>query len=171
MSARSPRLAALLAGLTLAASLTGCGLKQEIVNTRDTGLDTLNTAIQQLEQQSSMWREVLEKTKTDLIAAGQSTLANEVSNIAARALSDAGIEARCYTDFLGDRTLTMLRRLRAKITGLLQPDPQCRRPQSRARASPRRRDRGLQPLHQRGQGVCRVGERPRRRVHSLEQPQ
>ncbi|MBK8732658.1 MAG: hypothetical protein IPL93_07300 [Actinomycetales bacterium] len=60
MSARSPRLAALLAGLTLAASLTGCGLKQEIVNTRDTGLDTLNTAIQQLEQQSSMWREVLE---------------------------------------------------------------------------------------------------------------
>lgn len=121
MSARSPRLAALLAGLTLAASLTGCGLKQEIVNTRDTGLDTLNTAIQQLEQQSSMWREVLEKTKTDLIAAGQSTLANEVSNIAARALSDAGIEARCYTDFLGDRTLTMLRRLRAKITGETVP--------------------------------------------------
>lgn len=120
-SPRSPRVAALVVALTVALSLSGCGLKQEVVTTRDTGLDTLNTAIQQLEQQSSAWREVLEKTKTDLIAAGQSTLANEVSNIAARALSDAGIEARCYTDFLGDRTLTMLRRLRAKITGETVP--------------------------------------------------
>ena len=114
-------LLAALAALTLTASLTGCGVKQEIATTRDTGLDTLNTAIQQLEQQSSAWRDILEKTKTDLIAAGQSTLANEVSNIAARALSDAGIEARCYTDFLGDRTLTMMRRLRAKITGETVP--------------------------------------------------
>ena len=57
-------LLAALAALTLTASLTGCGVKQEIATTRDTGLDTLNTAIQQLEQQSSAWRDILEKTKT-----------------------------------------------------------------------------------------------------------
>ena len=54
-SPRSPRVAALVVALTVALSLSGCGLKQEVVTTRDTVLDTLNTAIHQLEQHSSAW--------------------------------------------------------------------------------------------------------------------
>ncbi|MBK8732659.1 MAG: hypothetical protein IPL93_07305 [Actinomycetales bacterium] len=67
-----------------------------------------------------------------------------MSNIAAHALSDAGIEARCYTDFPrrpdADHAASVARedhrRDRAGDAGLLQPTPQCRRPQPRARASP-----------------------------------
>jgi hypothetical protein len=94
----------------------GCGVKEEISKTRDAGLDALNDGIQKMGLESSQWRNVLEETREKLIQAGQSTLANEVSNVASRAASDAGIEAKCYTDFLRDRTKEELIKIRASIT-------------------------------------------------------
>ena len=82
----------------------------------NTGIDTLNDAIFKLETNSERWRIVLEETRDKLIKEGQSTLANEVSNILSRATSDVGIEAKCYTDFLRDRTREELIQLKATIT-------------------------------------------------------
>lgn len=100
----------------LSVLMYGCGVKQEIATTRDAGLDALNDGIQKMGLESSQWRNVLEETREKLIEAGQSTLANEVSNVASRAASDAGIEAKCYTDFLRDRTKEELIKIRATIT-------------------------------------------------------
>jgi hypothetical protein len=108
------------AALTMFTCLTllmsGCGLGQEIKDTRNVALDTLNDAIQKMDQQSNRWQDVLEETRDKLVKDGQSTLANEVSNVISRASSDVGIEAKCYTDFLRDRTKEDLIKLRATIT-------------------------------------------------------
>jgi hypothetical protein len=102
--------------MLLSASISACGLKKEISISRNVGLDTLNDSIQKMGQQSNNWQSVLEETRDKLVKEGQSTLANEVSNVISRATSDVGIEAKCYTDFLRDRTKEELVKLRATIT-------------------------------------------------------
>lgn len=97
--------------------MSGCGLRQEIKDTRNVALDALNDAIQNMDRQSNRWQDVLVETRDKLVKDGQSTLANEVSNVISRASSDVGIEAKCYTDFLRDRAKEDLIKLRATITG------------------------------------------------------
>jgi hypothetical protein len=69
-----------------------------------------------LETQSTNWQAILEETRDKLIAEGQSTIANEVSNTLSRAISDVGIETRCSVDFLQDRIREDLIRIRAGLT-------------------------------------------------------
>jgi hypothetical protein len=95
--------------------LSGCPLER-FLNRWDNGLGTLNNAIDTLEQQSGRWEDVLKETRDKLFKEGQSTLANEVSNVISRASGDAGIEVRCSADFLRDRAKEELISLRATIT-------------------------------------------------------
>jgi hypothetical protein len=94
--------------------ITGCGIVDDPI---DQAVATIDEAIVSLESQSGNWQDILEDTRKELIKQGQSTIANEVSNVLSRATSDIGIEARCYTDFLRDRVKEDLRRIRASITG------------------------------------------------------
>jgi len=98
----------------LTLTLSGCGFSAE--KTVNTGVDTLNEAIRKLESNSDSWQEVLKETQNTLIAEGQSTLANEVSDVISRGTSDVGMEAKCSVDFLRDRAREDLVRLRATIT-------------------------------------------------------
>lgn len=95
-------------------SCTGC---DQVERTRNDGLATINDAIQKLGNNSNSWQSVLSETKKELIKEGQSTLANEVSNVASRAVSDAGIEVRCTVDFMRDRVREELIKIRSVITG------------------------------------------------------
>ena len=54
--------------------LAGCTVKDPVTAIFDNAISTL-------EQQSADWRGVVTKTKDDLIKAGQSTLANEVTQL------------------------------------------------------------------------------------------
>ncbi|MGL4745368.1 MAG: hypothetical protein ACRCXL_13390 [Dermatophilaceae bacterium] len=103
--------------MTAGMLLSACGLSDTVTDTKNDSLGAINDALQQLGRESGRWQEILQHTTDQLIAAGQSTLANEVSNVAGRAISDAGIEARCYTDFLGDRVREELLKIRARISG------------------------------------------------------
>jgi hypothetical protein len=103
-------------GTCLTLVISGCGVKDEIRTTRNVAVDTLNDSIQKIGQQSNRWQDVLEETRDTLVKEGQSTLANEVSNVLSKATSDVGIEAKCYTDFLRDRTKEELTKLRATLT-------------------------------------------------------
>lgn len=94
--------------------VTGCGIFDDPV---DLAAATLDEAISSLEIQSANWQTVLEETREELIDQGQSTIANEVANVLSQTVSDVGIEARCYTDFLRDRVKEDLIRIRASITG------------------------------------------------------
>ncbi len=96
-------------------AIAGCNVLKRQVGV-DRGLDLIEEAIDKLEEQSIDWRETLEATRDSLIAAGQSTLAHEVSDILSRAVSDVGIELRCDIDFLRDRVKEDLKRLRATLT-------------------------------------------------------
>jgi hypothetical protein len=91
------------------AILSGC---QEIPR----ALRILDDAIRRLETESYNWRTVLEETRDELIKAGQSTIATEVSNTLSRAVSDSAVEIRCTVDFMRDRVREDLIRIRAQVT-------------------------------------------------------
>jgi hypothetical protein len=97
---------------------SGCGWDPfGVHDPAEKAVAVLDKAIETLESESANWRMVLEDTRDKLIQEGQSTIANEVSNVLSRTVSDIGIEARCYTDFLRDRVKEDLVRIRASITG------------------------------------------------------
>jgi hypothetical protein len=100
----------------LIATISGCGIKKEVQDTRNVAVSVLDDSIQKMSRQSDGWKTVLEETRDKLVKEGQSTLANEVSNVISRASSDAGIEVKCSVDFLRDRSKEELVKLRATIT-------------------------------------------------------
>jgi hypothetical protein len=100
----------------LITTISGCGVKKEIQDTRNIAVSVLDDSIQKMGRQSDSWKTVLEETRDKLVKEGQSTLANEVSNVISRASSDAGIEVKCSVDFLRDRSKEELVKLRATIT-------------------------------------------------------
>jgi hypothetical protein len=107
---------ALPLSIFLVATISGCGMKQEVTDTRNSGIATLDQAIQKMGSQSDGWKDVLQETRDKLIKEGQSTLANEVSSVISRATSDVGIEGRCSVDFVRDRSKEELKKLRATLT-------------------------------------------------------
>jgi hypothetical protein len=100
----------------LITTISGCGIKKEVQDTRNIAVSVLDDSIQKMGRQSDGWKTVLEETRDKLVKEGQSTLANEVSNVISRASSDAGIEVKCSVDFLRDRSKEELVKLRATIT-------------------------------------------------------
>jgi hypothetical protein len=109
----------LCASVTMALSvgmpflLGGCKIGGSI----DRGITILDKAIGTLDNGSKQWQQVLRETQKELVAASQSTLSNEVSNLASKAVSDIGVETKCYTDFMRDRVKEDLKRLRSNLTG------------------------------------------------------
>lgn len=105
--AQDPRRArtwAALAALCAAVLLSG----SSCIGTDETN-EILEDGVRSLEQQSQSWKAVLADTRDKLIAAGQHTLAVQVDNLIQDAEQSAGIEVRCYTDFLRDRATNDLR--------------------------------------------------------------
>jgi hypothetical protein len=107
---------ALPLSIFLVTTISGCGMKQEVTDTRNSGIATLDQAIQKMGGQADNGINLLKETRDILIKEGQSTLANEVSNVISRATSDVGIEGRCSVDFLRDRSKEELKKLRATLT-------------------------------------------------------
>jgi hypothetical protein len=102
--------------ILLVATISGCGMKQQVQDTQNVAVSVLDDSIQKMSRQSDGWKDVLQETRDKLIKEGQSTLANEVSNVISRASSDAGIEVKCSVDFLRDRSKEELIKLRATLT-------------------------------------------------------
>ena len=108
------RILAVIVACTLLASLPACEWPWK--SSERAAIDALNNGVSQLDLQSTRWEKVLEETRDKLIEAGQSTLANEVSNVIAKAETDAGIEAKCFVDFLRLRAKNDLIQIRAALT-------------------------------------------------------
>lgn len=95
--------------------VTGC--LPEIEPMVKSVVQILDEAIARLETQSISWQRVLEESRDELIKNGHTVVSNDVSNLLSRAISDVGVETRCYTDFLRDRVKEDLIRLKATFTG------------------------------------------------------
>jgi hypothetical protein len=87
----------------------------------DQGTAALENAIAALDQNSAGWQTTITNLEKDLVANGQSTLANEVQSLANRAIAITGAELRCNIDFIGQRVSQGLRRILARLKG--QPVP------------------------------------------------
>ncbi|GLI01040.1 hypothetical protein [Phytohabitans aurantiacus] len=106
----------LLAAMTTL--LGGCGARVDV------GAETrrlLDDAITKLTNQSGDWRQVMETTVQKLPKDAQSLVRTELNDLLSRSISAAGSEIRCVIDFVGQRALHGLIRLRAQLLGQEAP--------------------------------------------------
>ena len=73
------------------------------------------SAIEQLVNQSTSWQATLQNLENQLIANGQSTLANEVQSVLNRGIAGASLEFRCDVTFLGSQLAQALRDIQANF--------------------------------------------------------
>jgi hypothetical protein len=106
--------------------LVGCGLKRTI---QDTAQDLTNNtvamiddAIDEITHESESWQATLQELSEKLTDEAQSTVRNEVENLANRTIAAAGSELRCNVDFLGARVIQALQRIKAEL--LKKPIPE-----------------------------------------------
>lgn len=95
--------------------LIGCGIK-DAANAANKAVDSLDYAITQIETQSNSWQKVLQDTSEQLMKDGQTMLANEVKDVLSSAINYTGVEIRCNVDFLKNRAIDDLKRIKAKFT-------------------------------------------------------
>jgi hypothetical protein len=86
--------------------ISGCPLVDPVV-------ESFNNAITGLESQSGSWQATLQNLQTQLVAQGQSTLANEVQSVVNRGVASASLEFRCDVDFLGSQLAQALKNILA----------------------------------------------------------
>lgn len=89
----------------------------------DKAIAALEDAINSIDRNSAAWQTTVTNLEHDLIAQGQSTLANEVQSVANRGIATGGVELRCNIDFVGQRVNQGLRRVLAKLKGESMPPP------------------------------------------------
>lgn len=86
------------------------------------GLDSktralLQDAIDTIDRQSTAWQQTLQKLERDLVADGQSTIANEVKNLLDHGVAAVGTQLHCTIDFIGHRMSQALTDLIDRLTG------------------------------------------------------
>ena len=113
------RLAVLLIVVFVCLSATGC--THNLVRQVN---ETFNRAIDDLTEESSAWRSVLERAIEELPEEVRTTVRAELTNLLQRTIAASGEEFRCEVDFLGNRVLEELRRIQANFNGAeFQPTP------------------------------------------------
>ena len=106
-----------LLSITVLAQGSSCLPKFDMV------LRSFDSAIATLAKQSASWQETLAKLEQDLVAQGQSTLANEVQSLMNRGIATGGVELRCNADFVGNRMREALENIRARLEKLPRQPP------------------------------------------------
>jgi len=116
----------LLISVVILFAMLGCNLKSTI---RDTAQDITNNtvamlddAIDKITNESESWQATLQELAENLTDEAQSTIRNEVQNLANRTIAAAGSELRCNVDFLGTRVVQALQRIKAEV--LKKPIPE-----------------------------------------------
>lgn len=110
-------------GLSLSVLIFGCGRALDtVVDTRNQTLAALDDAMSSISQESQSWQSTLQTLTNKLADETQSTVKNEVQNLATRTIAATGVEFRCNVDFTANRVLQGLRRVKARFLGQT-PDP------------------------------------------------
>lgn len=118
-----------------------CGKTDAITNTTEATTAALQDAIDSIRAESSSWQSELDKLTGRLTDASQSSIRNEVQNLANNTIAAAGSEFRCNVDFLSHRVVDALVRIKAGV--LHQPVPD--RPPSLCKVVPTALDLNLEP--------------------------
>ena len=104
----------------------GCNLEDRIIeestNWRTATENVLQDAIESLNSASADWQEVLQEAQEKLTDDAQSTIRNELANLASRSVAQAGVEMRCDVDFMRRRVQRAVERIEIRFDGG-QPAP------------------------------------------------
>jgi hypothetical protein len=99
-----------------------CPFIKPITDTANEAIRVLEGGIQNINERSGDWQNILQGLTEKLPANVSSTIRNEVQNLATRSIAAAGVEFRCNTDFLAARAVQSLRRIIAELRNQT-PDP------------------------------------------------
>jgi hypothetical protein len=107
----------LVCSLALLALLGACADLGVIKDSTTLAVEAIDRARRDLVNQSSSWQSTLGDLEGELIDAGQSTIANEVNNLAQRGIATSGVEFRCLADFIQKRMTRHLDNLKRELLG------------------------------------------------------
>lgn len=100
--------------------ISGCGLAglgQSIEDAATRAVSVLDDAIETLANESADWQQVLQDAMSQLTDDAQSTIRNEIADVASRSIAQAGVEFRCDVDFIRARVREALIDIRASLLG------------------------------------------------------
>lgn len=100
-------------------SLVGCGIE----SSTEKAVEAFNRAIRDIQNDSSQWRSVLQRLADELPEDISTVIRNDVQNLASRSIAEAGDQFSCRVDFLANRAIQSLERVKTKLLGG-DPTPQ-----------------------------------------------
>lgn len=112
---------ALLPIIYTALSFSGCGLGG-VKNSIDNAVGVIDEGITTIDQNSTKWQGTLQEISDKLPKDIQSTIRNEMDQLVARSIARGGVEFRCNADFLAQRAILGLKRIKAMLLKQ-QPEP------------------------------------------------
>ena len=117
------------AAFVLACIASACGLGPAVdrfgnvfTNSTTEAVNAIDDAVDVLESASADWQRVLQELTSKLTDDAQSTLRNEIANLASRTIAQGGVELRCSADFIGTRVRQALLRIKATFLGQNVPE-------------------------------------------------
>jgi hypothetical protein len=116
------RLALPLFSITLIALFfSGCGLGK-VEDSINDAVGVVDQGITTIDHDSTKWQATLQEVADKLPKDIQSTIRNEMDQLVARSIARAGVEFRCNADFLAQRAVQGLKRVKAMLLNQ-RPDP------------------------------------------------
>jgi hypothetical protein len=90
-------------------------LGEHIESSVDKALEVIDRGIRDIERDMYSWQSVLQRVANQLPEDISETVRVDAQSLAARSIAKAGIEFRCEVDFLANRAIESLRRLKAEL--------------------------------------------------------
>lgn len=82
-----------------------------------TAIAIVEQGIRDIQSESQSWRAVLERVANELPADISSVIRNDMDHLVTRSIAQAGVEMRCNVDFLSNRAIQSLERIKAELLG------------------------------------------------------
>ncbi len=126
--------------LALMLTLHSCGA---IERTKDDLLGAVDDALERLQVESNNWQRVLRDLISQVDKTAHETIHADLQSLLNRSIASVGVEARCGTDFIGNRVAQELQRLRDILLG--NPPQMTEVPPSICNLDPAAVELGLDP--------------------------
>jgi hypothetical protein len=104
-------------------ALSGCFGKaiEQVTSTADRAVAVIDRGIEDIRTESASWQTVLGRVAQELPQDISEVIRTDAQNLASRSVAVAGVEFRCNVDFLANRAVASLQRLKAKLQGRAMP--------------------------------------------------
>lgn len=105
----------ILISIMIISMTSSCDVIGKVDNAYTEALDLVTSSISSLQLDSSRWRTVIQDLIDKFPEKVNSTIRNEVTRLSIRTIETAGLEAKCYTDFVIRRTVQQLQRVKVML--------------------------------------------------------